>query len=642
MHTSLAIEKGKTYSRSDERTTDTSMTPIETAIATTTIKSASGPASNALAHWGKKKYDKFVATYTNALSEYVNESIKICESVKNILYRRNVASTDEKYVNVSFRRNGEKIKDSSIISALTLGRHVMIKGRGGAGKTMFTKWSVLRIVETVLHHQKIPIFIELREIRVDKDFDLFEDYIFDKISNNRTKTNKNQFMEGLKAGLFILILDAADEIKKTRRHEILKKISAFERQFPETAILLTTREFPEVDTMTGFEVYETMPLSQSQALEILKKLDYREDIKNPLISDIKEGKYKKHSFFLENPLLVTILLLTFDQSRDIPTKRSAFYRRAFETLYERHDGSKENSFARDHHAGLPMEDFEVVFSIFCYGTYINSIYEFEDRDLTKFFKAALDEAGIDADGDQVARDSIESACLLTKEGHDIVFVHRSFQEYFTALYIKNYKGPDLGDVIAEAFQNGHGENTLEFVYELDQSSFEKKYVLPRLRKINNRFEKHSNTDGGGSLKIMADLVERFSISGESGDFRGLRFTRLNDTGFLLNIASIYPEANLLRVFTEYNDREYPVFFGAFSMSELAGMKNVTRRELSHGELVYDVKFTPDAKDWFLSTEYPERLSKYARDLKSLEVRLARSNRPQDSKVRKRFNKFTKD
>lgn len=618
------------------------MTPIETAIATSTIKSASGPASNALAQWGAKKYDKFVATYTNALSEYVNESIKICESVKNILYRRSVANTDEKYVNVSFRRNSENISDKSIVSALTLGRHIMIKGRGGAGKTMFTKWSVLRIAETVLNHQKIPIFIELREIRVDKEFDLFEDYVFDKISNNRTSTNKNQFLEGLKAGLFIVILDAADEIKKTRRHEILKKISAFERQFPETAILLTTREFREVDTMTGFEIYETMPLSQPQALEILRKLDYREDIKDPLISDIQAGKYKKHSFFLENPLLVTILLLIFDQSRDIPTKRSAFYRRAFETLYERHDGSKENSFARDHHAGLPMEDFELVFSIFCYGTYINSIYEFEDRDLTKFFRAALDEAGIDVDSELVARDSIESACLLTKEGHDIVFVHRSFQEYFTALYIKNYKGRDLGDVIAEAFENGYGENTLEFVYELDQSSFENKYVLPRLKKINDRFGRYDVNDESRLLKIMADIVERFSISEENGDFRGLRFSRLADTGFLLNIAAIYPEANLLRVFTEYNDNQRPIFFRDFKIAELSGMKNVIRRKLSHGEIVYDVKFTSDAKDWFLTTELPERLSSFVRDLKNLQARLNKSNRPQESKVRKRFNKFTKD
>jgi predicted ATPase with chaperone activity len=122
------------------------MAEIGTTLAAAAVKSATGPASNALIRWGIKKYDKFIVSYTNALSEYIEDNIKQCGFVKNILYRNQLASTDEKYVQVFFTGlDDKKISDETVVSALLDQRKILIRGRAGAGKTMFTKWAVLRV-----------------------------------------------------------------------------------------------------------------------------------------------------------------------------------------------------------------------------------------------------------------------------------------------------------------------------------------------------------------------------------------------------------------------------------------------------------------------------------------------------------------
>lgn len=618
---------------------DENMSGLETAFVSATIKGATGPATNALASWGRRKYDKFVATYTNALSEYIDDSIKQCKSVKNILYRDQLAQTDEKYVSVSFSREKTEVTDKSIVAALLVNRHVLIRGRGGAGKTMFTKWALLRLSESISQHQKIPIYISLRDLSVDTKLEFIENYIFFKISNNRTKSTYNQFIEGIKAGLFILILDAADEIKKDHRHYILKLINQFSRQFPETAILLTTRDFDEVDGISGFEQYRTKPLSKEQAIAILDKLDYRSEIKNDLRTDIEADKFSKHKFFLENPLLVTILLLTFDQSKDIPKKRSAFYKRAFEALYERHDGAKEGSYSRDHHAGLPMDEFEDVFGLFCYGTYINSNYDFSDSELVTFLKTAADQCGIDESAELIAKDALESACLLVKEGHENTFVHRSFQEYFCALYIKNYKENDISEIIEEALNNGGGENVLEFLHEMDQKSLEREYILPRLTKIVKRFREDISDRESGTLKFLRTLFKNVELYG-TGTLASLHFSSYVNQQYLFGISSLYPETDILRI---WSGKKFDVQFAkTWPLEKIAASACSKSRTIKNGPTFMTIRFTPSAKIWIDETQLPVFVEKFVSDLEALQRRLTKKYMDKKSRVGERFKGFSRD
>lgn len=137
------------------------LSPIEKTLASTAISTVSGPAKNALVAWGKQKYDKFIVTYTKAFSENVSRSVEKCSKVRNVMYRNDQnANTDEKYVSISFLgQSSKEISDKDIIEKLKSKDKIIIKGIGGAGKTMFTKYAVLRLAESLEHHQQIPIYI---------------------------------------------------------------------------------------------------------------------------------------------------------------------------------------------------------------------------------------------------------------------------------------------------------------------------------------------------------------------------------------------------------------------------------------------------------------------------------------------------
>lgn len=617
------------------------MTPIETTLASTAIKGASGPATNALKKWGRRKYDRFIALYTNSLSEYVKSSISQCSSVKNILYRNKLADTKDKYVNVCFSANKEDVTDESLVLALGGQRRILIRGRGGAGKTMFTKWAVLKLFETTLNHQKIPIYIELRDLQFNKEETPLEELVFRQVSNNRHRTSFNQFIEGVKAGIFLFVLDAVDEVKKDNRAHILKKINRFARDFPETSILLTSRDFPQVDGLIGFEEYRTRPLELKQAIEIIDKIDYSDEIREALKSDIGADKYKKHAFFLENPLLVTILLLTFDQSREIPTKRSAFYKRAFEALYERHDAAKDVDFARDQHAGLPMDDFEAVFSHFCFGTYVNSVYDFSDAELNDFFIESTKKTLGDAvDGKDVATDAVESVCLIVREGHDNVFVHRSFQEYFTGLFIKNYKDDDLGELIELALTHGRGENTLEFIFEMDQPSLEREYVIPILKRTNNKLNKYDLEDVRGIIKGISLFFRSVSVEKNSKVFAGLRLSEQKDVIQLFNLSMLYPETDLFRLFSKKGLTR--TSFESYPYDLVEGSASSVKEERSDGSELIRMRFSPTSSEWIEHTPIPEQVRKYARDLSNLQKRLEEKYDESPPSPLDRFAVFRRD
>lgn len=604
------------------------------------VKAATGPASSALKKWGSKKYDRFIATYTNALSEYVDHSVKQCSTVKNILYRNQFANTDEKYVNVNFSARRSQLSsefdvaDAALCSAVIHNRHVLVRGRGGAGKTMFTKWTVLRIAESIENHQKIPIFVELRDLHFNDPSKCFEEHIFEHISTSRTKSSLSQFIEGLKIGLFILVLDAADEISKDIRAQVLRTISRFSIEFPETGILLTTRDFEEIEGLGDFENYFTKPLTFEQAIKIIEKLDYNEDTKTALKSEFQSGRQSKDNFFLENPLLVTILLLTYDQSKDIPTKRSLFYKRAFEALYERHDGAK-GIFKRDHHAGLPMDEFEKVFSTFCYGTYINSIYDFDEAHLVKLFRNASSISGIDEDPRLIARDAAESTCLLIKEGHEFVFAHRSFQEFFAALFIKNYKSEDITEIMSEALRKGRGENILEFLFEMDRESLERHYILPALQKATEHIGKYDLSKNEGVIRLLKDLFPILLISEKDSQLLEVSFGNFDWHGVLLGVTGLYPGTDTFDILMkEFAKKDNDLLLEAMRRSRSV------RSEEVRGMTMLNVLFSPSTKDWIGHTDLPKTVRDFASGLENLRAEIeSRSKKPMSS-VMSRFKGFS--
>ena len=82
------------------------------------------------------------------------------------------------------------------------------------------------------------------------------------------------------------------------------------------------------------------PLDLASAVELVRKLPFDDPVKERFVADLHGGLFKSHESFLSNPLLLSIMLLTYSDIAHIPTKLSIFYTQAYESLFQKHDALK--------------------------------------------------------------------------------------------------------------------------------------------------------------------------------------------------------------------------------------------------------------------------------------------------------------
>ena len=131
------------------------------------------------------------------------------------------------------------------------------------------------------------------------------------------------------------------------------------------------------------------PMEERQVIELITKVEFDQNIKRQFLKSLRDGLYASHKSFLSSPLLCIMMLVTFEQTGHIPTKRHIFYERAFEALFFLHDTAKEGVYKRKTYAKLPIDDFRNCLSAFCVVTYAKEIFSFSLDVLREQIKNAL-------------------------------------------------------------------------------------------------------------------------------------------------------------------------------------------------------------------------------------------------------------
>lgn len=76
--------------------------------------------------------------------------------------------------------------------------------------------------------------------------------------------------------------------------------------------------------------------------------------------------------------------------------------------------------------------------------------------------------------------------MLIQEGTIYTFTHRSFQEYFAALFIANAKRPVQEKLLHKITHRFHQDNVLVLLFEMDQHSVEEIVLLPFLERLKEK------------------------------------------------------------------------------------------------------------------------------------------------------------
>lgn len=435
--------------------------------------------------------------YGIAFEKYLLEAERHISVAKTILYGQTPHNLYSFFECMGIRSREQIIDTSNVNNILDLGKKIIITGTGGIGKSMLMRHFFLNSIKNT---QYIPVLIELRGLNeLGVESISIQKYIYKTLNIFGFKLQEEYFEYSLEAGCYLILFDGYDEVKNAISQKVTQEIIDFSNKYSENYIIISSRPLEEFIGWSDFKEYSSMPLSKEQALSLISKLDYDEELKSKFSKQLEEDLFDKYNSFASNPLLLTIMLITFEGRIAIPDNKTDFYEQAFSTLFHRHDAMKKGKFKREKASGLGYEDFKKVFSYFCFRSFFKSQYEFTEQSALENIARAKEKVysfGKFKETDYLD-DMTKAVCMLVHEGLNYRFSHRSFQEYFAAVYTTQLSDEEQKQFISSWLKSNSRRITTDFLdilRELQPDRFMKNILYDALCELYNLYMANGSSD----------------------------------------------------------------------------------------------------------------------------------------------------
>ena len=444
---------------------------------------------------------KLKATY----STYLERILERHSKSKSFFVRSEAVPIYDFFVPPNLSNQQRQLSAPTAASLAAVAPATIVTGSGGCGKTMLMRHF---LVSSLRERVKIPVPVELRQLN-NSDKSL-QDEVLQTLKKNGLDVDQKYMELAFKAGHFCLLLDGFDELLNQLRDPLIQQIRQFHETYPKNWIFVSSRPDKKLEGLVGFSSFVVDPLDLDQAVELVQKLPFDDPVKELFIDSLNNGLYEKHVSFLSNPLLLSIMLLTFSDTAHIPDKLSIFYQQAYDSLFQKHDALK-GGFQRDRRTKLDIQDFARVFSAFCVQSYDKRQFSFTHSQALQYFDQASNISGLEFDSEGVLQDSMQAVCLMVEDGLEIGFAHRSFQEFFVAKFTSS-SPPDIKGKLVERFaQSGEVDAVLQLLFEMDPYAVEEHYLLPSIEKIKTLVKFKRTVGVTHLLRYLKIMFNRFEI-----------------------------------------------------------------------------------------------------------------------------------
>ena len=528
------------------------LTNITTNIAEDCIKTA----WNKIEKFFKDLNAKDSIRYKDAYEKYLVNTEQKVSKIKTIIYRRAPKELYSFYECTGVRYNGNTINTENINDILKIGNKIIVTGTGGIGKSILFKHLFLN---TIAETAYIPVLIELRSFnRYDtKDISIYT-AIYKCLVDNGFELNEEYFEYSLKEGAYIILFDGYDEVNRDKTEKITREIRSLSEKYGKNKFLVSSRPSEEFIGWNDFCEVETLKLNKQQALNLVKKLEFDEVVKDIFYKKLDRTLYNKYESFASNPLLLNIMLLTFQKHASIPERLNDFYGEAFVTLFQSHDATKD-TYVRDIRSGLGCEDFKLVFAYICFKSYFNEEFQFAESCLRVYIQQAREKFDrLNFTVENFQKDLTQSVCMLVKEGVDYRFSHRSFQEYFAAVYTCKLVDDEQSKLLLTWIQESGSvlyDSYFTMLFDLQSEKVNKIILCPILMEIKKLYSQY-----GFSIELLKIMYE--GITFVKNPFRGkikynISLTMKNQ--YLSRGLKLNSRLNMFRYLGDNDERERQIY-----------------------------------------------------------------------------------
>lgn len=394
-------------------------------------------AANALTDFVKKKYKEHQVDFGTVFEKYLHNASLRYNKIRTLATGnepRSIIGDKSIYVSIGVRFDDDEISTDTVERMLKISNNILILGSGGVGKSMLMRYLFLN---TANRGDYIPVLLELRRISNQAQGNIsILDLIYTCMLDYDVQLPREQFEYSLRSGCYIFLLDGLDEVKESLFPETAEAIQKFCAKYPNNPCIITSRPRQNIKPLETFTIVKSMVLTKEQAVSLASKIWKEDEKTKEFCKQLKETLFDQHKDFAENPLLLSMMFLTFMRNNSIPEHLCDFYQKAYDALYSAHDTNDKGYYTRDFKCNnLDESKFKLIFSRFCFQTYFKEIYEFSEQDILFYIRESIQKLKIE---NITAQDYLEdlrnAVCMIIKDGNIYRFSHRSFQTYFTAYY----------------------------------------------------------------------------------------------------------------------------------------------------------------------------------------------------------------
>lgn len=409
-----------------------------------------------------------------SIKKYADRIYKSCSRTKTLLYSDRAVDIADIYVNSVLSSDGKTINDDALLnSAINGNRHLVVSGTAGCGKSMLMKHYVLQTIRT--QNNKLPIFYELRNLNKKLGANLKQE-LFKQLKLDARQFPEKRFEDCLQKGMFTVILDGFDELDEEIAERVEEELRHLYRTYSDNTFIVSTRPDLKLNSSASLEVFHVRKLSISQAVSLVKKVRYDEEKKDEFIKNLRLSLYQKHNDFASSPLLLTMMLMTFHDFASVPEKIHIFYGQVFEVLFNKHDVAKSGYYVRSTKTALEIDDFSRLLEVFSLSSYIEKSFQFTQASALTYCGEAIEFCDLEVEKSAFLEDLLRAVCMLIRDGNHISYTHRSFQEYFTALFISKLDDENFLKFVDVVKARFYTDDVLYMLFGIDRDRFETLFV----------------------------------------------------------------------------------------------------------------------------------------------------------------------
>ena len=361
--------------------------------------------------------------------------------------------------------------------------YAIITAVGGLGKSMLLRRLFLCACIEFDDLRILPAYVQLKHFVEAKQS--LDDYLHTLMARHDNSLTKEHLLAALEQGRCLILLDGWNEVRQAKRTAVFAEVGLLIDKYPQNYVYMTSRPDDGLMQYEQFHMLELQPFTKEQALLMINKLaSIAEDA--TVIRDfealLSEHLFETHKEFAENPFLLTLMLITFEQYGNIPNQMHLFYEDVFNALVRRHDASSPHEWTWK--TPYPRDEFKSLFAKICFMAYRDEHISFTAGRFKEYYKLFATRKDVSAD--DFLNDLSVNLCILMHEGHDYHLIHPSYLEYFAAVCVSELNEDSvrkLGSFIEQTYDRMKRDNMLVMLYDMKPALVEAALFAPFLEDL---------------------------------------------------------------------------------------------------------------------------------------------------------------